>query len=462
MNEAELVRREIGGIISTEYCRMKGDVEGLPLHLQLPPALRQGRAGDPYAILRPALKDLALIDSMRILSAIDEAIWRVDIITALDQITRNVKVMATFLGSSLVDLVDRHQQVVGTLTDLKERSEIIDKLTSFQLMETYYKGPLTSYKSFDLSGLDITSIPSMSEPPEDDTTEEVDSEDWQNVPWGPARIELVPSVTQSSTDTIAQIKRRMKAEEEAARRGIVPKTADDDDDDDDDLGSLKSSKSRMNLLDSGSGEGSGEGSEEEMRMVPDPMSKVVDKVKVDNGDIDDGPAFEYVQKIDEIASSDALESKEFLIDASRGSLTRTVSQPWAEIQDRGISLHSQIDELLKAKTVRMGVRLVQDQLMMLVRNILRAFRLNPVAINTVVESKQRTDPAQEFIVLLKDLRQVLLRRLLTTPDEEKTKAEYMAEVERRTEGYEKLRQRLDSEIQKVNRDRENKVSVITA
>lgn len=422
---------------------MKGDVEGLPLHLQLPPALRQGCTGDPLAILRPALKNLELLESTRVLSAVDDAIWRVDVITAIDQISRNVKVMAAFLGSTLVSLVERHQQVVGTLGDLKSRSEIIKKLTSFQLMEACYRGPMLSYQSINMSRLDLTSLQSLSEL--EVSTEEVTSEDWQNVPWGQKRIELVPSTDESSTGTIAQIKRRMREEEAEARRGYVPKAEDSDDEDDDMLLSLKSSKSRINLMDS---EGS---SEEVMKNLSDPLIEVTE-----------GPKVEYVQNIEEIASLDALKSQQSQESGSGDSLTRVISLPWASIQDyTGSSIHTQIDALLKVKAVRMSLRLVQDQLTMLVRNILRAFRLNPIAIERILADKQRTDPSQEFVVLLKDLRQLMLQRLLTTPAEEKAKTEYIMEVERRTEGYDKLRQRLADEIQKVNRDRENKVSSFT-
>lgn len=426
---------------------MKGDVEGLPLHLQLPPALRQGRTGDPMAILRPGLKNLELLESTRVLSAVDDAIWRADVITAIDQISRNVKVMAAFLGSTLVGLVERHQQVVGTLGDLKSRSEIIKKLTSFQLMEACYRGPMLSYQSINMSRLDLTSLQSLSglEVP----VEEVPSEDWQNVPWGQKRIELEPSIDQSSTGTIAQIKRRMRDEEAEARRGYVLKAEDSDDEDDDMLMSLRSSKSRINLMESG---GSSEEEEEEKtKNLSDPLIEVIESPKV-----------EYVQNIQEIASLEALMSQQSQDGGSGDSLNRVISLPWASIQDYGgSSIHTQIDERLKAKAVRMSLRLVQDQLTMLVRNILRAFRLNPTAIERILADKQRTDPSQEFVVLLKDLRQLMLQRLLTTPAEEKAKTEYKTEVERRTEGYDKLRQRLADEIEKVNRDRENKVSPFT-
>lgn len=424
-------------------------MEGLPLHLQLPPALRQGRSGDPYAVLRPALKDLALVESTRVLSAVDEAIWRVDIVTALGQISRNVKAMDTVLGSTLVGLVDRHQQVVGTLGDLKARSEIIEKLTSFQLVEAYYKGPMLSYKSVDLM-----SLQSLAELPVESTVE-TEVEDWENVPSETKGMELVPLVTGSSSDSIVQIKKRMRAEEEAARRGITLKPGDGGvDDDDDSAFTLKSSKSRINLLHSGTGseEGSENGSEEKAGNADDQSGKKTGQVA--------SSVFEYIQHINRLGSFELLKSQPSLVDALGDNLSETASLPWASIHDmEGTSLHAQIDEILKAKAVRTSLRLVQDQLTMLVRNILRAFRQNPMAISMIVENKQRTDPAEEFIIFLKDLRQVLHQRLLTTTTEERAKAEYMAEVERRADGYEQLRQRLDDEIQKVIRDRDKKVSV---
>lgn len=112
------------------------------------------------------------------------------------------------------------------------------------------------------------------------------------------------------------------------------------------------------------------------------------------------------------------------------------------------------------RTMR-SLSLVAQQLSSSCKNILRAFLTNPNALSMIKNQARRAEPCSMFLKDMSDLRDILLNKLLTTPEEEKERMQYIQEVSKRERQnatvIEDLEQKLkaamddkDEEIKKKN------------
>lgn len=413
---------------------MKGDVEGLPPSLQLPPALREERKGDPYEILRPALTDLVMIESMRILSAFEETIKRVDIITALSQISHDIKHFSMALGSNLVELVSRHSHVLGSLHDLQAQSEVIIRLTSLHLVNSdydrYQMGPS---KSVTWSATAFESVSTLSD---DDENGPPVRQAPSELSWGLPEVDLVPSVIGDSGSSITQFKKQLKAD---AVRKQTPQTASDE---------IDMSASTIDLF-------KRRKSKEEDEGVK----------RTESGGIDDDVSMEYIQRVDNIL--ERIESSQSGIAGAAGDSSaasrHSVGRSQALFSTLDVTLEGyssiHLDEKRRASAIERSIKLVRDQLVVITKNLLRAFKQNPTAVEHVLAEKQRTEPTEELLRLLRKMREFLLYRLLTTPTEVVAREEYLKEVVKRAEAYEKLIDRLEQAVFETVEEKETKVCI---
>ena len=67
---------------------------------------------DPMLVMMPAAEKIKSLEGQRILSALDEAIKKSDLITALKQVTTNLRAMSMSFGNTLVCLLEKHSKVL--------------------------------------------------------------------------------------------------------------------------------------------------------------------------------------------------------------------------------------------------------------------------------------------------------------------------------------------------------------
>lgn len=82
------------------------------------------------------------------------------------------------------------------------------------------------------------------------------------------------------------------------------------------------------------------------------------------------------------------------------------------------------------RTMR-NLSLVAQQLSSSCKNLLRAFLSNPNALNMIKNQAKRTPECVKLCSELIELRDILLNKLLTTPEEEKERMEYIQEISKR-------------------------------
>lgn len=82
------------------------------------------------------------------------------------------------------------------------------------------------------------------------------------------------------------------------------------------------------------------------------------------------------------------------------------------------------------RTMR-SLSLVAQQLSSSCKNILRAFLANPNALSMIKNQARRSDNSNVLIKDMCDLRDILLNKLLTTPEEERERMQYIQEVSKR-------------------------------
>ncbi|NWX28848.1 DRC10 protein, partial [Notiomystis cincta] len=120
-------------------------------------------------------------------------------------------------------------------------------------------------------------------------------------------------------------------------------------------------------------------------------------------------------------------------------------------------LSMEVRDLLASPGDEESVRAVEQCLKCSLRNILRLFLANPLLYHGLkYEVRVKESPADVFIKAFMEFRDFMLERLLTSPDEEKEKIQFMEDislrVERNTETISALQEELAATIQ--NRDEE--------
>ena len=112
------------------------------------------------------------------------------------------------------------------------------------------------------------------------------------------------------------------------------------------------------------------------------------------------------------------------------------------------------------RTMR-SLSLVAQQLSSSCKNILRAFQVNVNAFNTVkAHFNNRPAESEKMLSYMKDLKEILLNKLLTTPEEEKERMTYIQEVSQRERNNAAIIAKMEEELQAAVADKEEEVSTI--
>ena len=116
------------------------------------------------------------------------------------------------------------------------------------------------------------------------------------------------------------------------------------------------------------------------------------------------------------------------------------------------SMDSQIERTVRSLTM------VAQQLNTSCKNLLRAFSINPTAMNTIKhEFAKRDVHSQELITYMNELKEILLNKLLTTPEEEKERMEYLQEISKRERNNAAVIDKLEVELKAAQDDKDDEV-----
>lgn len=116
------------------------------------------------------------------------------------------------------------------------------------------------------------------------------------------------------------------------------------------------------------------------------------------------------------------------------------------------SMDSQIERTIRSLT------LVAQQLNTSCKNMLRAFSVNPSAMNSIKhEFAKRDQNSQALITHMSELRDILLNKLLTTPEEEKERMEYLQEISKRERNNAAIIEKLEAELKAAQDDKDEEI-----
>lgn len=116
------------------------------------------------------------------------------------------------------------------------------------------------------------------------------------------------------------------------------------------------------------------------------------------------------------------------------------------------SMDSQMERTVRSLT------LVAQQLNTSCKNVIRAFQKNPSAMNTIKhEYSKRGEVAQDFITYMNELKDILLNKLLTTPEEERERMEYLQEISKRERNNAAIIEKLETELKAAQDDKDEEI-----
>jgi hypothetical protein len=93
------------------------------------------------------------------------------------------------------------------------------------------------------------------------------------------------------------------------------------------------------------------------------------------------------------------------------------------------------------------------------KNILRAFSSNPSAMTAVLkDSQDRSQPADDMLVEMKELKDIIMGMLLTTPIEELERNQYLQQVTERERKNAVVIQKLEEDLKAAEEDRDAEVN----
>eukprot|EP00916_Digyalum_oweni_P002511 GHVL01004613.1.p1 GENE.GHVL01004613.1~~GHVL01004613.1.p1 ORF type:complete len:481 (-),score=59.73 GHVL01004613.1:229-1671(-) len=116
------------------------------------------------------------------------------------------------------------------------------------------------------------------------------------------------------------------------------------------------------------------------------------------------------------------------------------------------STNSQLEATMR------NLSLVAQQLSHSTRNVLRAFSLNP-AIMTVIQAEmsQRGSECKALLQFLHELKEILMHKLLTTPEEERERIAYLKEISKRERQSAVIIEKLEADLKEKNDDKEEEI-----
>ncbi|NWI05231.1 DRC10 protein, partial [Tichodroma muraria] len=146
-----------------------------------------------------------------------------------------------------------------------------------------------------------------------------------------------------------------------------------------------------------------------------------------------------------------------------GSLERYARMLGPEITSSLLKLQKlsmKIQHLLASPGDEKSMRAVEQCLKCSLRNILRLFLANPLLYHGLkYEVRVRESPADVFIKAFMEFRDFILERLLTSPDEEKEKIQFMEDISLRIEKNMETISALQEELAAVIQTRDEEVNM---
>lgn len=116
------------------------------------------------------------------------------------------------------------------------------------------------------------------------------------------------------------------------------------------------------------------------------------------------------------------------------------------------SMDSQMERTVRSLTM------VAQQLNTSAKNVIRAFNINPTAINTIKhEFAKRDKNSQNLINYMNELRDIMMNKLLTTPEEEKERTEYLQEISKRERNNAAIIEKLETELKAAQDDKDEEI-----
>lgn len=155
-----------------------------------------------------------------------------------------------------------------------------------------------------------------------------------------------------------------------------------------------------------------------------------------------------------ITPSDMASSRQSHFSGRSGSASQQGRPDSASSVSSAFSMDSQIERTVRSLTM------VAQQLNTSCKNVLRAFQINPTAMNAIKnEFSRRGDAAKGFITNMNELREILLNKLLTTPEEEKERMDYIQEISKRERNNASVIDKLETELKAAQDDKDEEVSL---
>lgn len=108
------------------------------------------------------------------------------------------------------------------------------------------------------------------------------------------------------------------------------------------------------------------------------------------------------------------------------------------------------------RTMR-NLSLVAQQLSTSCKNIMRHFELNRAAMRTIAGQSSLPPANKELIRYLNELKEILLHKLLTTPEEESERMDYIKEVSKRERNNAAVIEKLEDELRAAIGDKDEEV-----
>lgn len=105
-----------------------------------------------------------------------------------------------------------------------------------------------------------------------------------------------------------------------------------------------------------------------------------------------------------------------------------------------------------------SLSLVAKQMQFSCKNIMRAFSLNPAAQTAVLKDHAgRLENAEEMIVEMNELKDIIMGMLLTTPVEESERTQYLQEISERERYNASIIDKLEKELKVANDDKDDEI-----
>ena len=111
------------------------------------------------------------------------------------------------------------------------------------------------------------------------------------------------------------------------------------------------------------------------------------------------------------------------------------------------------------RTMR-NLSLVAQQLSSSCKNILRAFTLNPNVLSSIKGQAKRDDVCSDVVGKLNELKEILMNKLLTTPEEEKERMQYIQEISKRERHNASIIDDLETKLKAAMDEKDEEVRVV--